>query len=424
MIDDQKRFFSESVAPEEVICEYWRKYVRNHSPEEVIVEFQNLFVEGQCSNRFVQEPLEKIIAADDAQAKYFYCCSHSFYITVRFWLKQRQDGKYIWQLLKLFDDKKLTNRHYLRHKKKIGALLQQFLESPYPNNFARIAISCDCPFKTKIESDLEFKFLLCRYPYLYQSLLLVQDDCYEIVDLVKKLQKSRNKKFELNLAQHFIYRSRLVEIAKAKQLSSGAGKLLRKVSNPTLLSHRDLQLIVKQYIKKIDARGTLSDLSHRFILNNKGKTTYQQFKLNLIEYLAYGIVPKKSDYSLSSQLADILTDLYYQSDGLMINDSLTLLTCRKLYQKMMKGQKSKDFQTLIDLITNLGTAQTAMLLIKIALICPAAKIDLESRLANLFVSYESRIVEKNLWLVKLLEHCRVTLSIYFGEMDIPISTVI
>jgi len=260
---------------------------------------------------------------------------------------------------------------------------------------------------------------------LYRHLLLVEEDFVEIVDFVKKLQAVRNKKFELNLAQHFIYRSRLVEIARAKQLSSGAGKILRKVANPTLLAHRDLQLVVKQYIKKIDANGTLYDLAQRFILENKGKITYLQFKLNLIEYLAYGIVPRSSDYSLSLQLEDILKDLYYQSDGLKINESLILLTCRKLYQKIIikKGSTSQEHQTLLELTTNLGTAQTAMLLIKIALICPSARVDLEVRLANLFIHYESRIVKKNLWLVKLLEHCRVTISIYFGEMNIPSNTI-
>ena len=333
--------------------------------------------------------------------------------------------QYIWQLLNLLNQQKSTNKHYLRHKKKIGSLLQHFLESQYPANFARIAIACNSPVGIKIGDDLEFKSLLCRYPYLYRQLLLVEEDFFEIVNLVEQLQAARNRKFELNLAQHFIYRSRLVEIAKAKQLSSGAGKLLRKVANPTLLSHRDLQLIVKQYIKKIDAKGTLYDLSQRFILENKGNLTYLQFKLNLIEYLAYGIVPRSSDYSLSSRLKDVLGDLYYQSDGLTINESLILLTCRKLYQKIIiKGSTSQEHQTLLELTTNLGTAQTAMLLIKIALICPSARVDLEVRLANLFVRYESRIVSKNLWLIKLLEHCRVTLSIYFSEMDIPISTVI
>jgi len=91
VVDDQKQFFSKSIAPEQVICEHWRKYLQNHDPEEVIAEFQGLFIEGQCDNRFVQEPLEKIIAADDAQSKYIYICSNSFYIIIRFWLKQKQD---------------------------------------------------------------------------------------------------------------------------------------------------------------------------------------------------------------------------------------------------------------------------------------------------------------------------------------------
>ena len=424
MIDDKKQFFSKSVAPEQVICEHWRKYVQNHDPEEVIAEFQGLFIEGRCDNRFIQEPLEKIITAHDAESKYIYTCSSSFYIIVRFWLKKKLDSKYIWRLLKLFDSQKLTNRHYLRHKKQIGSLLQHFLESKYPENFARIAIAYHTPVGIKIDDDLEFKSLLCRYPYLYQQLLLVEKDFPEIVKFVEQLKAFRNRKFESNLVQHFIYRSRLVEIAKAEQLSSGAGKILRKVANPTLLSHRDLHLIVKKYIKNIDDHGTLYDLSQRFIFENKDKITFLHFKLNLIEYLAYGIIPRNSDYSLSSQLEDILKGLYYQSDDLKINESLILLTCRKLYQKIIiKGSTSKEHQTLLELTTNIGTAQTAMLLIKIALICPSARVDLEARLANLFVSYESRIVKKNLWLVKLLEHCQVTISLYFGEMDIPQNTI-
>ena len=75
---------------------------------------------------------------------------------------------------------------------------------------------------------------------------------------------------------------------------------------------------------------------------------------------------------------------------------------------------------MINLIYSLGTAQTVMLLIKILLICPQVKPDLEQRLGILFVHYEDKTIGEVVWLAKFFEHFSVAFSIYFGKLDISL----
>ena len=62
-----------------------------------------------------------------------------------------------------------------------------------------------------------------------------------------------------------------------------------------------------------------------------------------------------------------------------------------------------------------------MLLVKIVLICPLIKTDLEQRLAILYSCYEAKNIEDVPWMVKFFEHFLIALSIYFGKIDISLA---
>jgi hypothetical protein len=71
-------------------------------------------------------------------------------------------------------------------------------------------------------------------------------------------------------------------------------------------------------------------------------------------------------------------------------------------------------------VANLGTAQVMMMLIKITLICPESKADLEKKICMLATYYQHRTVRQVRWLLKTLEHLLIAFSIYFGKIDISI----
>ena len=85
---------------------------------------------------------------------------------------------------------------------------------------------------------------------------------------------------------------------------------------------------------------------------------------------------------------------------------------------MVDTTQQNNHSQFIDLVINLGTSNTVSLLVRMALICPKIKPELEQRLAILFVKYESRKAEDVTWLIKVLENFLVAFSLNFGKMDL------
>ena len=410
---------------EKTIYGYLKKYVENHSTEETILEFKSLFIEARSSNALVRDTLENILYSKIDKEKFSYILNYCFYIIINNWIGDENKHSDILSLLALFDRIDFTTKCYGRRKQKIVPLTKIFIESKYYSKLKRIAVVIEPETNKEIDKQSVIRSLIARYTYLYKNLLLGKESINEVSKLIKELNLNRKKIFEFRLAQHIIYRSRLVEIARARQLSSGAGKIIRRIPNPTLLSDKELKIAFKQHVRKLNKEITLFQLSQKFILEQKKEKSYREFKRNLYNYLIFSIESRNTRYNFTGKVWQIIDNIYYQSDTLIVNDSLILRTCRKLYQCLIiSNAESNRHDLLIQLITNLGTAQTVMLLVKIVLICPQAKADLEQRLAILFSYYEMKTIEEIPWLVKLLEHFLVAFSIYFGEMDITLAKTI
>ncbi|VEP18981.1 conserved hypothetical protein [Hyella patelloides LEGE 07179] len=422
MIKNQKNSSCNTVNPEKIIYEYLRDYLKTHTVEESILEYRCIFLEGTSQNVLVRNIMEDIICSKIKQEKFFFILNYCFYIAINYWLRNNENEEYIIQLTQLFDRVDYTSTYYSRRKRKLLSLTQKFVNSKHHQKIKRIALILD--YKPLIETDNNTLVdnLLSRYTYLYKPLLIGKENITELTDLIHDLQVTRTKSFELQLAQHIIYRTRLIEVAKAQQFSHGAGKIIRRSPNPTLLSNQDLRVVLKQYIKKIDKKITLYQLSRKFVVNNKRDLSYREFKRNLYFYLTFNIKPTNPNYNFEKKLWNLLDSIYYQSDTLLINNNLTLRTFRKLYQHLIiSNSDKKKHDLLIKLISNLGTAQTVMLLIKIVLICPHVKTDLEQRLAQLYSCYEGKSLEDVPWMVKFLEHFLIAFSIYFGKIDISLA---
>jgi hypothetical protein len=411
-----------TVNQEKIIYDYLREYLTNHSSEEIILEFHCLFIEGRSQNVLIRDTIENIICSEIKQDKFSYILNYCFYIVINYWLNKNEKQDYIFELFKIFDDLDYTLKCYSRRKQKILTLIQEFINSKHYAKLKRIAIIFDNRSSLQVSQKTIIKSLLPRYTFLYSYLILGQENIIEITKLMQELQANRIKYFDFKLAQHIIYRSRLIEIAKAQQFSHGAGKIIRRIPNPTLLSDKDLRIGLKQYIKKIDREITLYQLSRKFIVNNQREITYRAFKRNLYRYLSFKIESKNPQYDFQEKLWEMIDNMYYHSDALPVNESLIFRTCRKLYQILIiNNTETNQHNLLIKLISNLGTAQTVMLLIKIVLICPQAKVDLEERLATLFSYYELKIIEDIPWIVKFLEYFLIAFSIYFGKIDLSIA---
>ncbi len=80
-------------------------------------------------------------------------------------------------------------------------------------------------------------------------------------------------------------------------------------------------------------------------------------------------------------------------------------TCRQLYSFLITDTHSAiELNNLTNLIVNLGTAQVMMFLIKIVLISPESKSDLEKKIALITSYYQLNAIQEIPWLSKTLEH--------------------
>ncbi|MGB5634886.1 MAG: hypothetical protein WBM86_19175 [Waterburya sp.] len=99
-----------------------------------------------------------------------------------------------------------------------------------------------------------------------------------------------------------------------------------------------------------------------------------------------------------------------------------LQTCRQLLSFLVtETAYPANSNNFAKLVVYLGSAQVALLLIKIILICPEAQPDLEKKLAILFITYQSRTIKDVFWFNKCLEHLLIAHGIYCGKIDVSIA---
>ena len=205
-------------------------------------------------------------------------------------------------------------------------------------------------------------------------------------------------------------------------LSKGAGKVITRVKNPTLLSERSITAAIKQFVGLIDGKNTLLQLSQKFIARSKVHYSYREYKQDLYQYLISNLTPRTGNSQFQSKLKQKIENIFLQANSRQINNTLILQTCRQLLSFFVtETTSSPDLNSFAKLVVYLGSAQAVLLLVKIILICPEAQPDLEKKLAILFTAYQSREIKDVFWYVKCLEHFLIAHSIYCGEIDVSIA---
>lgn len=422
----------------EIIYEYLYQCATTKSPSLVIQEFKSLLVQGKSENTQVNKALEKIVFAFGEQKQFDAILSHCFYLILDCWSNTPESLSYGSELLGTFE---LVNhvRSYDRRRKQLIQLI---------SNFQKTAVYCQLQAIITIinQQELTKLFLsnaivtnevtndsnsisnsiintfLVRYTYLYQYLLPENYEFKQLAEFIKKLQNQRQQNFEFQLSKHIIYRFRLKQMARMKLLSKGAGKIITKVDNPTLLSEIAFKVALQQYLGKIDDQHTVLQQSQRFLAKNKLRSSYQEFKQDLHQFLTLQIQPRHSNSNFKSQLKQKLEQIFPQSDSKPLNKSLILQTCRQLFSFLVTDPANfSEPQKFRELITHLGTAQVMLVLVKITLICPESQSDLAKKLSTIVTYYQLHNIQDATWLIKTLEHLLMAFSIYFGKIDVSVA---
>jgi hypothetical protein len=417
-----------------LVHEYLRQSAINQTPPELIQKFQNLLQQARNENTQVSEALENIIFAEESQ--FYVFLSQCFYTILADWLHQPESRIYLTQLLNTLNIV-CQSSSYNRGRKQLIQLLKNYQQSEsfeelklfialvYPDkaisqNSADSLVTNESTGNSNTPPTPIIKTYLIRYTYLYRYFLPQDLKIQYLIEQIEQLQKHRQQDFEILLSRHIIYRFRLKQLAKMKMMATSAGKMITKVNNPSLLSEKAFQIALQQYVGKIEQNSTLLERSQRFIAENKYRSTYQVFKQDLHSFLVSNIQPRNNTYQFASLLEQKLVDIFPQANEKPLNQPLILQTCRQLFSFLIPAPTLNHRDRFAELVANLGTAQAMMILIKITLICPESKADLEKKICLIAKHYQYQTIQQNSWLLKSLEHLLIAFSIYFGKIDVSI----
>lgn len=421
---------------QQLIHEYLRHKADTRSPAKLIQEFQNLLLQGRNADAQVSKALEKIIFAGESQFNSFL--SQCFYTIFSVWLQQPGSMAYLDQLLSTLDVV-CQAKSYDRCRKQLIQLIKNYQLTPAAEQLKLVA-TLILP-RDKISNQVSNSLVtnestdasgssdssclnsqLTRYTFLYQHFIPQDLEIPELLEQIKQLQSDRQQNFEILLSKHIIYRFRLKQLAKMKMMSKGAGKIITKVDNPSLLSDRAFQVALQQYVGKIEQNNTLLERSQRFSHENEYRSNYQVFKQDLHHFLTDNIKSRNSTYQFAKLLEQKLVDIFPQANEKPLNKTQILQTCRQLFSFLIPDPALNNHRDqFAELVANLGTAQAMMVLIKIALICPESKADLEKKICAIVLHYQYQTIQQNPWLIKSLEHLLIAFSIYFGKVDVSIA---
>ena len=425
MIESKNLVLQESTPEEIVIYQYLRDCISRQSARETIAEFRRLLIEGKGEqDDRVSIAWSEIVLSQQQQEKFNYILNRCFYIVINYWLTNDQLREYIPTLVDSINGVNRNSRVFDRTRRSLFKLIEKFKQTEQYIKLQRLTTITSPQQQSEFEKSIFIGDLLGRYPYLYQSYLKVVDPFPDIQESLEKLQKYYQNQYEIKLAQYIIYRARLVQMARARLLARGAGKLIQKANNPTLLNEVTLKIALKQFIGKVDNRSTCWEISQRFLAEHRLPTSYQIFKHNLVDYLI-GSIQQDKQQKIQTIVRQKILKIMPASNSQQLDRLLLRRTCSQLLNFLLVEEPEvANYSLFNELVIHLGVVPANVLLLKIILICPELKSNLEKKLTLLYTRYESLTWSEITWLVQSLEVLQMGFSLYFGNIDLSIAKTI
>lgn len=407
-------------AEEQRLYEHLLQLVQTETPGQLVDRFRTLFIEGVgYPDSTIAAALDKIAASSAAEQEFQFVLNRCCHILINRWQARPQQQAAITDLVTVFEStpcRQVTDYNRSRAVRRLRSLVQNFVESEQYLTLRRLSqVVSPLAQPTAVPS---IGALIPRYPYLYEHCLLTEGSPYEQQQAVRELQTKAQRQYEIDLSQYVTYQVRRSQLAKQPS-PQAANRLIQPVKNPTLLSDRELNLALKQFVGKSQNTCTYRDLAQRFISSSSSTQSFRSFKDDLYEYMVTAIDPEYGKRQFNKQLQTQLQTILPESHTQKVNDFLIVRTCSQLLNFLVveSFQQPQHF-VFIDLIANLGPTFTTGLLLKIVLICRKVKPYLEKRFSILFNHYESSSRDAVLWFVQMMENLHIALSTNFSTVDL------
>jgi hypothetical protein len=412
---------------EQKLYDYLLQFTETEAPAKVIELFRHLFIRGTSNeDPSLRLALEKIVSSPNAEQEFKFFLNRCCHIIIDHWQLEPYFKQEIPELIAQFEDASPPAGAHSRTSRKIRQLVQNFTKSEQYIKLRRLARLLEQEQNNRTQSKC-LGDLIQRYPFLHQHCLLSEDSSQEFKRIVRRIQKKFQWHYELDLSRYVTYRVRLVQTVrsyKAANQKKIPKKLIKPVPNPTLLSDRELDLAIKQYLGKVEKGYSYRDLSQNFLNNLTRSPFYKSFKNDLYEYLILSIDSSFDRHNFQQKLYRYLQNILVDYHSQQLNEFLLIRTCTQLLQFFVDSQIHLEPDLFIHLITHLGETKLIGLLLKIVLLCSKTKPYLEKRFCILFARYESSLQEEVPWLIKSLENWQIASSIHFGSVDLSLFKII
>lgn len=409
---------------EQYVYDHLLECVKSQSPQQVLDRFRYLFIQARnYDNPQILEILARIIrhknASDNFPAILNRCC----HILVNRWQLHPKTQGYVVELVDLFDllPSGGGNNYGQSYAIRMQQLVKEFLSTDYYKQLKRLATIVNQGKERKTNPEKKEEVvgnLITRYPYLYDHCLLGADSSTEQQETVYKVKTELEKQFESKLSKFVTYQIRVAQAGREKMAELNADRIIQPITNPTLLSDRDLGKSLKHYVGKVENGYSYQEISRSFLNHTSDTRNYKLFKDDLYEYVIQSIDGRYGKNSFNKRLYSKLEELYPKYNNNKPDEFLKMRTYSQLFNYLIvDSPQNPSHLVFMDMISNMGTTKTIGLLLKLVLVCSKVKPYLEKRFSILFNHYESFTSQGAGWLVRSLEKVNVAFSVNFGNLD-------
>lgn len=417
--------YNNIIGDEQYLYDHLLECVKTKSPQQVLDRFRHLFIQARnYDDQKVLEVLAKLIATKRAELNFPSVLNRCCHILINMWQLNPKTQPFIVELVELFNYLPSGVGIGKSYSSRMVQLVKHFLTTDYYKQIQRLAVIIGenqgrknnlIPTKPKQETVGN---LITRYPYLYDHCLLSVDSSSEQQQTVYQVKNQLEKKFETELSQFVTYQIRVAQAGREKMAQQERERIIKPVTNPTLLSDRDLGRSLKHYVGPVENGYSYQDLSRSFLTHTSDVRNYQLFKDDLYEYIIQSVDGKYGKHSFNKRLYDKIQDLYPKYNQTKPDEFLKMRTYSQVFNYLIvESPQNPNHLVFMDMISNMGTTKTIGLMLKLVLVCSKVKPYLEKKFSILFNHYESFTREGAGWLVRSLEKVHVAFSVNFGNVD-------
>ncbi|MFE4105059.1 hypothetical protein [Almyronema epifaneia] len=398
----------ENASPAENFLYQHLRYHRSKESEDAIINrFFKLFIEAlNYPDPEVWQVVNRLANAAESDRQFKYTLNRCCYTLINYWYSQPRCHAAIPRLIELFEDLP-TDDPGLAASRRIRELVARFTQTDQYEALSRLRQvfgEPDADNAYNAQHHQPVGTLLRHYPFLYDHSLLTKDSDHEQKRSIQNLKQQAEQRLGINLARYNSYR---------------LGHSRKPIENPTRLSDQQLNQALDHYTGKSYEAKSYKEFASWFSTYSRSVKTFREFKEELVnDYLLLPIaaeIPKYRNNQFSRALREWARATLTDFDEQRLNSfTLVELIRQLLIFLLLQNRRRPIFVIFRRLLEDMGYTLTTGLLLRIVLLCSAARPALERCFSVMFNLHETRQRGDVPWLVESLEHTNIALVTNFG----------